>query len=62
MDDGEPVARKNAEIVLGADLTLFSVEDLDERIELMRAEITRCQQERVRKQVNLDAAEAFFKQ
>ena len=51
----------SGEIVLGCDLATFSLEDIDERIALLHAEIERLKQERTSKASSLNAAEAFFK-
>jgi uncharacterized small protein (DUF1192 family) len=46
---------------IGQDLSLLSVSELDERIALLRAEITRLEEERSRKGDSKVAAEALFR-
>jgi uncharacterized small protein (DUF1192 family) len=43
------------------DLELYSVEELDERIESLRAEIARTEAQLGRKKAGREAADAFFK-
>ncbi|MEL6966360.1 MAG: DUF1192 domain-containing protein [Pseudomonadota bacterium] len=52
---------KTPDIAVGADLSTLSVEELDERIALLHAEIKRLEQERQKKNASLTAANAFFK-
>jgi uncharacterized small protein (DUF1192 family) len=42
------------------DLELFAVSDLEERIEILQAEITRCEAQIARKRSSLSAADALF--
>ena len=51
---------KNA-IVIGEELSTLSVDDIDERVEQLEAEITRLKEERLRKTSIINQAEAFFK-
>ena len=60
-DENEPLKKSKNEIVLGCELSTFSLEDIDERIEALREEIERLKAERERKSSSLSAAEAFFK-
>ncbi len=60
-DDLEPQKKSTNSIVLGADLSTFSVEDIDELIEKLNHEIERLKEERGQKTSSLDAAQAFFK-
>jgi uncharacterized small protein (DUF1192 family) len=46
---------------IGEDLTLLSVEELQQRIELLRGEIARLEADIARKQAMRSAAEVFFK-
>src|SRR5690606_38771758 len=58
--DDEPLARPKAHVI-GQDLSLLSVGDLDERIGLLRAEIERLEAERKAKGATKTAAEALFR-
>ncbi len=57
--DEEP--RRKVVHDIGQDLSLLSVLELDERIALLRAEITRLEEERSRKGDSKVAAEALFR-
>jgi uncharacterized small protein (DUF1192 family) len=46
---------------LGQDLSTLSVEELDERIEILEQEIERLREARAGKAASRDAASAFFK-
>jgi uncharacterized small protein (DUF1192 family) len=46
---------------IGQDLSLLSVKELNERIEIMRAEIARLEADISRKQASKSAADTFFK-
>jgi uncharacterized small protein (DUF1192 family) len=46
---------------IGQDLTLLSVKELNERIALMREEISRLEADIARKQASRSAADQFFK-
>ena len=46
---------------IGQDLTLLSVQELADRITLLKDEIARLDQERAKKQVSRSAADQFFK-
>lgn len=61
-DDLDPrPARGAALTALGReDLDLYAVEELDERIEALKAEIARCEQAREAKQSRKSAADALF--
>ena len=61
MDD-ERSAKKTAEIVIGEDLSLLSVEELEERISACETEIERIRSELDAKKSSLAAAQAIFKQ
>ena len=58
-DDDRP--KKKIAHEIGQDLALLSVQELDERIALMRAEITRLEADIARKQATRTAADHFFK-
>jgi uncharacterized small protein (DUF1192 family) len=58
-DDDRP--RKKVTHEIGQDLSLLSVEELDERIALMISEIQRLQVAMTKKRASRDAAESFFK-
>jgi uncharacterized small protein (DUF1192 family) len=58
--DEEP-ARKPVQHEIGQDLSALSVHELDERLELLRAEIERLVAAKARKTSSKTAAESFFK-
>jgi uncharacterized small protein (DUF1192 family) len=58
-DDDRPKPKRAHEI--GQDLSLLSVGDLDERIDILRAEIARLETDKVTKQATRMAAESLFK-
>ena len=58
-DDDRP--KKKIAHEIGQELALLSVQELDERIALMRAEITRLEADIARKQATRSAADHFFK-
>jgi uncharacterized small protein (DUF1192 family) len=58
-DDNKPKKKITHEI--GQDLSLLSVDDLNERIALLGAEIERLQADAKKKQASRDAANSFFK-
>ena len=58
-DENEP--RKSAPHEIGQKLDGLSVGDLDERIAILRSEITRLEEERKAKSATRDAAELAFK-
>ena len=55
------MAQSETQFVIGDDLYGVSVEELNERIILLREEIVRIEAELTKKQSELSAAEAFFK-
>jgi uncharacterized small protein (DUF1192 family) len=59
IDDDEP--RKKITHDIGQDLSLLSVDELEERIVLLTAEIQRLRAAEVRKRASKDAADRFFK-
>jgi uncharacterized small protein (DUF1192 family) len=58
-DDDRP--RKKITHEIGQDLSLLSVEELNERIALLNSEIARLQEAATKKLASKDAASAFFK-
>ena len=58
-DDDKP--RKKITHEIGQDLSLLSVEELDERVALLTAEIERLRSAEVKKRASKDAANNFFK-
>ncbi len=58
-DDDRPKKKISHEI--GQDLSLLSVKELDERIDLLRSEIARLEADRTRKQASRQTADQFFK-
>ena len=58
-EDDKPKKKISHEI--GQDLTLLSVQELRERIELLTAEIARLEADIKSKQASRSAAEVFFK-
>jgi uncharacterized small protein (DUF1192 family) len=58
-DDERP--RKKITHEIGQDLSLLSVEELNERIALLNSEIARLQEAATKKRASKDAASAFFK-
>lgn len=59
--DDDARARKKPAHEVGQDLSLLSVEELDERIALLTAEIERMQEASTKKRASRDAANQFFK-
>jgi uncharacterized small protein (DUF1192 family) len=58
-DDDRP--RKTVSHQIGQDLSLLSVEELNERVALLTAEIERLKQAAAKKRASKDAADGFFK-
>jgi uncharacterized small protein (DUF1192 family) len=62
MDLDELLPKKTSGLAaLQEDLSRFSIEDLDERIRALEAEIERCREMRASKQSTMAAAQTFFK-
>jgi uncharacterized small protein (DUF1192 family) len=61
MIDEDDRPKKKITHEIGQDLTLLSVGELRERIELLKAEIARLEADIKNKQVSRSAAESFFK-
>ena len=58
-DDDRP--RKKISHEIGQDLSLLSVDELSERIALLKAEIARLEEAATKKRASRDAADSFFK-
>ncbi|WP_421404325.1 DUF1192 domain-containing protein [Agrobacterium fabrum] len=58
-DDDRP--QKPLAHEIGSDLSLLSVDELSDRIELLQAEIARLEEERKRKSAGRQAAENLFR-
>ena len=58
-DDDKP--RKKVSHEIGQDLSLLSLEELNERILLLTSEIERLQAAAIKKRASKDAANSFFK-
>lgn len=61
LDEDRP-AKKTGDIVIGEELSLLSVEELEERIVACENEIERIRSELTAKKSSLAAAHAIFKQ
>ncbi|MGE0231484.1 MAG: DUF1192 domain-containing protein [Flavobacteriaceae bacterium] len=61
MFDDEARVKKPAVHEVGGDLSAISIEELGERIELLRAEIERLTKAKTDKELSRDAAAALFK-
>jgi uncharacterized small protein (DUF1192 family) len=57
----EPMRPKARTHELGQDLSTLSIEELDERVAVLEAEIARLKEARASKEASRDAASAFFK-
>ncbi|HVV62121.1 MAG TPA: DUF1192 domain-containing protein [Pseudolabrys sp.] len=60
MDEDDRPKKKIAHEI-GQDLTLLSVEELGERVKLLREEIARLEADMTRKHASRSAADQFFK-
>lgn len=58
-DDDRP--RKKVTHEIGQDLSLLSVEELTERVTLLKTEITRLEEAATKKRASRDAANSVFK-
>jgi len=58
--DDEP-RRKAGPHEMGQDLSSLSIEELTERIAMLRSEIERLESAKARKSASLNAADAFFR-
>ena len=61
MDEDEATRPKQRDIVIGADLSKLSVEELDERIAALKAEIARIEADLAAKRSSRAAADSVFK-
>lgn len=61
MEFDEPRRPANNDIVLGADLSLLSVEELEARIAALKAEIARIESALAAKRSSLSAAQSVFR-
>lgn len=59
-DDSEPQRKKSAFIV-GQDVSAFSLADLDETMEALKAEMLRLTEMRAKKSASQNAADALFR-
>jgi uncharacterized small protein (DUF1192 family) len=59
--DPDELPKKKVVHELGQDLTLLSVAELSERVNLLKEEIARLESEIKRKQASKSAADLFFK-
>jgi uncharacterized small protein (DUF1192 family) len=60
-DDEEDRPKRKIAHDIGQDLTLLSVEELDQRVQLLKDEIARIEADRKNKQASRSAADTFFK-
>jgi uncharacterized small protein (DUF1192 family) len=58
--DEKPLPRPRGH-ELGQELSMLSLDELEERIEMLEDEIERLREARARKEASRDAASAFFK-
>lgn len=61
MFDEEDVKPKGDAHVVGCDLTSFSIEELEKRMEELKTEITRLEEAASAKRASMASAESFFK-
>ncbi|MBN8533925.1 MAG: DUF1192 domain-containing protein [Rhizobiales bacterium] len=59
-DDSEPQRKKSA-FTIGQDVSAFSIADLDETIEALKAEMVRLAETRAKKTASQSAADALFR-
>ncbi len=62
MEEEEERVTNKREIVIGEDLSMLSVDELETRIEILQQEIERLRADIASKQSSRSAAESFFKQ
>lgn len=60
-EDGEARPRAPIRHEIGCDLSTVSVDELEERIALLAAEMERLRAEKERKRASREAADAFFR-
>jgi uncharacterized small protein (DUF1192 family) len=58
-DDDRP--KKKIAHEIGQDLSLLSVRELDERVDLLKEEIARLEADKIKKNATRSAADQFFK-
>ncbi len=61
LDEDEATRPKQRDIAIGADLSKLSVEELEERIAALKAEITRIEADLAAKRSSRAAADSVFK-
>ena len=57
----DDMPKQTPAVVIGEDLATLSIGELEERIELLKAEISRIQETLAAKRASLDVADSFFK-
>jgi uncharacterized small protein (DUF1192 family) len=60
-DDEDDRPKKKIAHEIGQDLTLLSVTELDQRVQLLKDEIARLEADKKNKQASRSTADAFFK-
>ena len=60
-DDDDDRPKKKIAHEIGQDLTLLSVTELDQRVQLLKDEIARLEADKKNKQASRSAADTFFK-
>lgn len=60
-DDEEDRPKKKIAHEIGQELTLLSVTELDQRVQLLKDEIARLEADKKNKQASRSSADAFFK-
>ena len=60
-DDEEDRPKKKIAHEIGQELTLLSVTELDQRVQLLKDEIARLEADKKNKQASRSAADTFFK-
>jgi uncharacterized small protein (DUF1192 family) len=60
MHADEEMERRRSDVQIGADLSALSVEDLDQRVVALEAEIVRLKQARAAKHEHIQAAATIF--
>jgi uncharacterized small protein (DUF1192 family) len=60
-DDDEDRPKKKIAHEIGQELTLLSVTELDQRVQLLKDEIARLEADKKNKQASRSTADAFFK-
>ena len=57
----EDLPKRKSDIVVGEDLSKLSIDELEERIELLKVEIGRIEEALVNKRASLGHADSFFR-